>query len=547
MAPVFVVIGYMQESNNIDLTSSPDPGLSGLVIGRKTVLLALGAVAVIYLAGLTGRWWPAPDSALYLSLGRSMAQGEGYRINGVIAPVVPPGFPWILAALYSLFGGGFWAPNLFEALCGIATVCLIYLTLARLGGKAPALLAAVMTGLSYSFYLNSHEVLSDMPAAAAFWAMTYATLRAQKGAWLWLIPAALLAAGVTFLRIPGMLAVFAMAVAMALDRATEPRKLPRMIRAGVPLAAGGAALVGLYFWGKSLTTTTLAYTPTLNENHFNLPLMGSNLLKTLSDTLTGQRSWEIGLLGLALMLAGIISRWRRGSRLPAVVILYCLIVYCLTGGWAIQPRYWLPVQAFALYAMLQGLLWAVGQICRWRQKPASPKTLHVAALALAGLVVAFNIPQVINWAGYYSYLSLAGQSGYYDKIRKGNFQDLYPVVDILKRNVGPGQTVGVNGNTANELGYLSERRVLQLEGSIGVKTVLRGKPVLLPDAARLEHLLDSTHVLDGDPRLRLVVLENDDKAPEFTEGLKKQLQQMRQEGKVKLLYEGKVYTVFQRT
>ena len=118
-----------------------------------------------------------------------------------------------------LFRRRFLAPNLFEALCGIATVGLVYLTLARLGGKALALLTAVMTGLSYSFYLNSHEVLSDMPAAAAFWAMAYAMLRARKGAWLWLVPAALLAAAVTFLRIPGLLAVFALAVAMAIDRA----------------------------------------------------------------------------------------------------------------------------------------------------------------------------------------------------------------------------------------------------------------------------------------------------------------------------------------
>ena len=245
----------------------------------------------------------------------------------------------------------------------------------------------------------------------------------------------------------------------------------------MPLAVGGIAAGALYLWGKSLTTTgPIAYT-NVNEHHANLqawlrdlPLLAVNLLKTLSDTLTGQKAWEIGLVGLAMMLAGIISRWRRGSRLPAVAILYCLILYFSTGGWAVQPRYWVPVQAFAVYAMLQGLLWGVWQVCQWCKKPAAPKTLHAAALILAGLVVACNIPQVFNWAGYYSYLSFAGQSRYYDVIRKGNFQDLYPVAEILKRSVGPGQTVGVNGNTSSELGYLSQRRVMQLEPAVGVKT-----------------------------------------------------------------------------
>ena len=522
----------MQESKNIDLTALPDLGLDRIAPSHKTVLLALGAVAVIYLAGVTSSWWPTPDSAMYLALGRSMAQGEGFRSNGEFGPLIQPGFPWILATLYSLFGSGFWAPNLFEALCGIASVCLIYLTLARLGGKTLALLAAVMTGLSHSFYLNSHEVLTDMPGVAAFWAMAYAMLRAQKGAWLWLAPAALLAAILAFLRVPDMLAVFALAVAVAIDPAGG-RRLTRLIRAAVPLAAGGAALAVLYFWGRSLTAATLAYTPILQKGHFDVGVLANNLLKTLSDTMTGQRSWVIGLVGLALMLAGIVSRWRRGTRLSIVALLYCLTVYCVTGGWAVEPRYWLPVQGFAIYAMLQGLLWGVWQVCRWREKFASPKVFHTAALVLAAIVVAFNIPQVALLATYYPYLSHIGQSRYYDKIRDGDFRDLYPVADILKQRVGPGETVAVCGNTSKALHYLSGRRVVQLETATQ------------EDAARLAPLLDS------DRRIRLVVLEmekdKDAAKPSFANKLKEQLRQIEQEGKLKLIFPGRRCLVFQRT
>jgi hypothetical protein len=320
---------------------------------------------------------------------------------------------------------------------------------------------------------------------------------------------------------------------MVIDHAAGGRMRPRLIRAGVPLAAGGVALGVLYFWGRSLTAATLAYTPILQEGHFDVRVLVANLLKTLSDTMTGQRSWVIGLVGLALMLAGIISRWRRGTRLPIVAILYCLTVYCVTGGWAVEPRYWLPVQAFAIYAMLQGLLWGVWQVCRWRKKFAPPKAFHTAALILAALVVAFNIPQVALLAGYYPYFSHTSQSRFYDKIRDGDFQDLYPVAEMLKHRVGPGETVAVCGNTSKALHYLSGRRVVQLETA------------LQEDAARLRPLVDSDH------RIRLVVLElekpKDAAKPSFANNLKEPLRQMEQEGKLKLIFQGRRYMVFQRT
>ena len=41
---------------------------------RCACLIAAGVLAVLYLAGVTNVWWPTPDSAAYLGLGRSLAE-----------------------------------------------------------------------------------------------------------------------------------------------------------------------------------------------------------------------------------------------------------------------------------------------------------------------------------------------------------------------------------------------------------------------------------------------------------------------------------------
>ena len=67
--------------------SGPPGDLHRLPLPRRHVVVAAGLVAVLYLAGVTGSWWPTPDSALYQGLGRSLLHGQGYRFNGQVNTV----------------------------------------------------------------------------------------------------------------------------------------------------------------------------------------------------------------------------------------------------------------------------------------------------------------------------------------------------------------------------------------------------------------------------------------------------------------------------
>ncbi|MDK1032685.1 MAG: glycosyltransferase family 39 protein, partial [Planctomycetia bacterium] len=185
---------------------------------RRRLLVAAAGIVLLYLLSVTGRWWPTPDSALYLGLGRSLAEGQGYLFNGVPSSSASPGLPVILAALRLLFGPGFWAPNLLMALCGLAALYLNYLFLARLRNRRMAFAVTLATAFCYSFYLRAHNILTDMPFLLLLNAMLYVAARyRQDGRLRWVALAAVLAVAGVVVRPPGAMVFGPLALGMVLD------------------------------------------------------------------------------------------------------------------------------------------------------------------------------------------------------------------------------------------------------------------------------------------------------------------------------------------
>ena len=65
--------------------------------GRRVLVWSL--IVVVYLIGVCPAWWPTSDSALYLSLSHSLAEGRGFVYNGQPHTLVTPGLPLALAGL----------------------------------------------------------------------------------------------------------------------------------------------------------------------------------------------------------------------------------------------------------------------------------------------------------------------------------------------------------------------------------------------------------------------------------------------------------------
>jgi hypothetical protein len=122
------------------------------------------ALAVLYLIGFNGRWRPEPDSALYLTIGRNLALGEGYTYHGVSHRLVFPGLPMIFAGLFKLFGAGTVVPHhVAMVLMGAAALALTYRLFLLHAGRPMAVLITLLVGVCQTFYRYNFELLSDLP------------------------------------------------------------------------------------------------------------------------------------------------------------------------------------------------------------------------------------------------------------------------------------------------------------------------------------------------------------------------------------------------
>src|SRR5690348_6841373 len=63
----------------------------------------LAAIVIVQLLGFNGQWRVERDSALYLTTGRSLAEGHGYTYRGQPNHLIFPGLPYTIDALFRIF------------------------------------------------------------------------------------------------------------------------------------------------------------------------------------------------------------------------------------------------------------------------------------------------------------------------------------------------------------------------------------------------------------------------------------------------------------
>jgi hypothetical protein len=122
------------------------------------------AVIVLYALGFNGQWRLEPDSALYLTIGRNLAEGRGYTYHGEHHHLAYPGLPWLFAATFKVFGSGTLLPaHVIILLCGAGALALTYRLFYLHAGRPTAVLVTVALALSRTFYRYCFELLSDVP------------------------------------------------------------------------------------------------------------------------------------------------------------------------------------------------------------------------------------------------------------------------------------------------------------------------------------------------------------------------------------------------
>jgi 4-amino-4-deoxy-L-arabinose transferase-like glycosyltransferase len=176
--------------------------------GRRTLI----ALALIAALGLVFRAVavvhpvaePADDSHAYYALSKALYEEGSYggpEFHSEATSDWSPGAPWLYAGLFVVTGGPREGSiRILEALMGVGTILIVFLLGWRLGGRWPALLAALGVAIYPPFIHSVGEVMSEPPAMLSLPAAILAFLWAWDGKnpWRWLIPGFLFGATAMF-------------------------------------------------------------------------------------------------------------------------------------------------------------------------------------------------------------------------------------------------------------------------------------------------------------------------------------------------------------
>ena len=367
--------------------------LDGPSLGLASLTLILGLLLISPSLGDMGG-----DSAQYLSLGRALAEGVGYRDTHLPTTPIhlhyPPGFPLLLAGVWLVFGGGSYIPfKILVLLCSALGLYGMGRALSARFGRRIGLGAVGMSLGLTPFLLQSVRIQSEGPyllfLGLFLWFGTEEAGKEKGGQpcdargipWPALFVFALLGFS---MRVGGMVLFLALGLsALRVWRQTRQRG---------PLVwglAGALPVLGWFLVAETSGGGTWSYgrewaalqggriSELLGSASFYFQAIGASIggspLVAASVFLTG------GLTLLVLFGWGVAIR-SQGWRLMDSVLLFSLLLALLAPMRSL--RYLIPVFPLLSAYFLRGLsfLWSKAPLPRSSQEG---QALTVSALALA--------------------------------------------------------------------------------------------------------------------------------------------------------------------
>src|SRR5688500_15495520 len=165
MSEVSVVEQDARAGNNVGPGTPAERVLAWVDARRHWIF---GAIILLYVAGFTGKWRVAPDSGLYMSLGRNLAEGHGFVYHGQTHTRFEPGLPLVIAASYRVFGPDRYAPILvFILVCSFAAIALTYRLMLRHAGRPTAVLVTALFAVCETCLRYGFQIVTDTPFLVA--------------------------------------------------------------------------------------------------------------------------------------------------------------------------------------------------------------------------------------------------------------------------------------------------------------------------------------------------------------------------------------------
>jgi 4-amino-4-deoxy-L-arabinose transferase-like glycosyltransferase len=160
----------MRDLNRVTSVTTPHPAASRARIRAERLALAavaLGALAVRLAWIFSVRFAPTlqDDAGRYDLLGRSLAHAAGYvNPNGNTTLFWPPGYPFVLTAVYRFTGDSVRSALVLNAALDTLTVLLVYALARRVAGVRASLAAAAIYAVLPSAVLFTNITLTETTA-----------------------------------------------------------------------------------------------------------------------------------------------------------------------------------------------------------------------------------------------------------------------------------------------------------------------------------------------------------------------------------------------
>jgi 4-amino-4-deoxy-L-arabinose transferase-like glycosyltransferase len=185
---------------------------------RRAWVAAILALCAIYALGLNNQWAISPDGALYLTLGRSLAEGRGMEFNGSLWWSIPPVLPMLIAACRYVAGDGYWLINLVLSACGVGAAVVAARTVKRLGAADLALPVLLVTGLSAYLFITATRIQTDVLFTLLVALGLYGFVRGATDSPWWMLFGGATMILATLARLPGGLFLAGGVAGLALSR-----------------------------------------------------------------------------------------------------------------------------------------------------------------------------------------------------------------------------------------------------------------------------------------------------------------------------------------
>lgn len=455
----------------------------------------------LYLAGYNSAWRFQPDSALYLEIGRNIAEGHGFSYHGVPNRLAYPGLPYLLAAVHRVAPGHVIAVvNAVMLLIALTALAATYRLLYRAAGRSRAVLVLFVFAQTVVFMKMAFSILTDMPFLLGVQACllgcectgwlaekpigTSAPSRTaldRRAGWLLVVLGLMLAA----LMRPMILPFIAALVAAATVH-TIRRRQWRAAILSVAMIVGIAAAIYLLDPRRGSTGMD-QYEEQVVQRVSNvgqwlrecaLPNLCSFCHDTLPITFFGFSFTAVGdyiasgvLLGLCVWLFRVRPVWA----------LWVLAATLTMVGVVPSSRYLLP--------LIPLLLLAWWNLACYANRRLGRRT----GFAVAGLMILMVIPGMVRaWGSVWSEQMARPFVATY---HHGKFQPLTDVAKVIARKTPPSALILYENANAGILSYLSRREVVENWEVIVPAVAPRPVFVIVENAAPLRRKMLGTHGL----------------------------------------------------